>query len=95
MATDGRQALPKVEEIMPDVILMDVQIPYMNGLDVTRSLSANPRFGAVPIIALTTYAIPGDEELCLEAGMNNYFSKPIRLRELKKLIERLLSSSEK
>jgi CheY-like chemotaxis protein len=95
VAEDGRQVIPKVEEIMPDVILMDIQMPYGNGLDLTRRLRADPRFATIPIIALTAFAMQEDEERCLAAGMNEYMSKPVKLKDLKKLIERLLSRSEK
>ncbi|MBI5351984.1 MAG: PAS domain S-box protein [Chloroflexi bacterium] len=94
VAEDGMQVLPKVEEELPDIILMDIQMPYANGLDLTRRLRSDPRFASVPIIALTAFAMRGDEEKCLEAGMNEYLSKPVRLKELRNLIEKLLGNSD-
>ena len=90
IAEDGRQVLPRVEELLPDIILMDIQMPYANGLDLTRRLRADPRFASIPIVALTAFAMPGDKERCLEAGMNDYLSKPVNLLELKNMIRGLV-----
>jgi two-component system sensor histidine kinase/response regulator len=95
VAEDGGQVIPKVEQVMPEVILMDIQMPYVNGLELTRRLRSDLRFAAVPIIALTAFAMSGDRERCLEAGMSDYLSKPVILKELKDLIERLLLHSHK
>ena len=91
VADDGREVLPKVEEAQPDLILMDIQMPYANGLDLTRRLKADPRYARIPIIGLTAFAMASDKERCLEAGMNDYLSKPINLKELRSLIESLLN----
>ena len=92
---DGGQVIPKVEQVMPDVILMDIQMPYVNGLELTRRLRSDLRFATVPIIALTAFAMSGDRERCLEAGMSEYLSKPVILKELKDLIESLFLRSHK
>jgi signal transduction histidine kinase/DNA-binding response OmpR family regulator len=87
-AGDGLRAIEKAEEINPDVILMDIQMLVMDGLEAIRRLRADQRFDATPIIALTALAMPGDRERCLEAGANEYMSKPVRLKKLVKLISK-------
>lgn len=89
-ARHGGEALKKAEEVSPDLILMDVQMPEMDGMEATRRLRANPRFASVPIIAVTAFAMSGDRERCLAAGMNDYISKPFKLKEVSQLIERFL-----
>jgi signal transduction histidine kinase/ActR/RegA family two-component response regulator len=89
-ARNGREALEKAAEFTPDIILMDIQMPEMDGLTAIRILRATPRFSAMPIIALTALAMAGDEQRCMEAGANQYVSKPVRLQELSVLIRDLL-----
>jgi CheY-like chemotaxis protein len=89
VAHDGLEAIAKAEQVNPDVILMDIQMPAMDGLEATRRLRANPRFTSTPIIALTALAMPGDRERCLEAGATEYMSKPVSLKALRETIEAL------
>jgi CheY-like chemotaxis protein len=90
VAHDGIEAIEKAEQLNPDVILMDIQMPVMDGLEAIRQLRTNPYFIFTPIIALTALAMPGDRERCLEAGANEYVSKPASLKALQQLIENLL-----
>jgi PAS domain S-box-containing protein len=90
LAENGLEALSKAEETNPDVILMDIQMPGIDGFEATRRLRASPRFASTPIIALTALAMAGDRERCLEAGMNEYLSKPFSLTALQDLIETFL-----
>ncbi len=90
VAYNGREALATADLFSPDVILMDIQMPEMDGLEAIRLLRANPRFVATPIIALTALAMTGDRERCLEAGANEYISKPVSLKQLLDLIEGFL-----
>ena len=89
-ATDGEEALDMAIRERPDLIIMDIQLPKMNGLEVTRKLRQTPEFSQVPIIAITAYAMKGDEERFLEAGCDAYLSKPINTRELPKIIAEML-----
>ena len=90
VAHDGMEALELAKTILPDLILMDMQMPGMDGLEATRRLRADPRFATVPIIALTALAMPGDRERCLEAGASEYLSKPVKLKQLAALMQDLL-----
>ena len=89
-ARNGREALDIVAEARPDVILMDIQMPEMDGLETTRHLRAMPAYQHTPIIALTALAMPGDRERCLAAGANEYLTKPVRLKGLVETMQRLL-----
>jgi CheY-like chemotaxis protein len=89
-AHDGEEAVEKALEANPDIILMDIQMPVMDGLEAIRRLRADSRFDSTPIIALTALAMPGDRKLCLEAGANEYMSKPVSLKKLVKTISKML-----
>jgi CheY-like chemotaxis protein len=84
---EGLEALRLATERHPALILMDIQMPGLSGLDVIRRLRADPVMAATPIIALTALAMPGDRERCLEAGASDYLSKPVNLETLMKAIE--------
>ena len=92
VAHDGVEAIEKAEANNPGIILMDIQMPGMDGLEATRQLRANPRFVDTPIIGLTALAMPGDRERCLLAGVSEYMSKPVGLKTLKQTIENLLQA---
>ncbi len=95
VARDGLDALKRAHQVYPDLILMDVQMPEMDGLEATRALRAHPSFANTPIIALTALAMSGDKERCLEAGVNDYLSKPFSLKYLVTLIEKNLNVRKK
>jgi CheY-like chemotaxis protein len=88
VARSGEQALLSLHEIKPDVILMDVQMPEMDGLEVIRQIRSKQPTNAVPIIALTALAMPGDRERILRAGANDYISKPLSLKRVVDLLEK-------
>jgi len=77
VAADGQQALDKLQQGPCDLVLMDWKMPVMDGLEATRRLRADPRFANLPIIAMTSSALPSDREACLQAGMNDHLGKPI------------------
>ncbi|MCL4294112.1 MAG: PAS domain S-box protein [Anaerolineae bacterium] len=89
LARNGSQTIQMAQEETPGVILMDIQMPVMDGLEAIRQLRANGQFAGVPIIALTALAMPGDPERCLAAGANAYLSKPVSLKGLVELIEQM------
>jgi signal transduction histidine kinase/ActR/RegA family two-component response regulator len=93
-AQDGLDAIVQAKLVHPDLILMDVQMPRMDGLEATQKLRSEPAFRYTPIIALTALAMPSDRERCLAAGMDEYISKPINLKALVRLIQSCLFSSE-
>jgi CheY-like chemotaxis protein len=77
-------------EERPALILMDIQMPGMNGLEAIREIKSRREIKDIPIIALTALAMAGDQERCLEAGANDYMTKPVPLRRLKKVIRSYL-----
>ncbi len=74
----------------PDLILMDIQLPDINGLDATKKIRSSKIDGSIPIIALTSYAMPGDKEKALEAGCNGYIEKPIDPATIMKKLKKYL-----
>ena len=89
-AKDGQEAIDLNRQARPALILMDIQMPGKNGLQAIREVRAQPGFEDVPIIALTALAMAGDQELCIKAGANDYLTKPVPLRKLKKIIRSYL-----
>ncbi len=89
-ASDGVQAIEMAENTDPGLILMDIQMPALDGLEAIRRLREDPRFASTPIIALTALAMPGDRARCLAAGANEYMSKPVGLKILRQTIENLI-----
>jgi two-component system cell cycle response regulator DivK len=81
VARDGFAGVQKAHECDPELILMDLNLPKMNGWDATRSLKSDPRFQTVPILAITADTMRGDRERALKAGCNDYFAKPIEVDE--------------
>lgn len=91
VANNGTEAVNLSTSANPDLILMDVQMPQLDGLEAIRQIRHNPDLANVPIVAITALAMPGDRERCLAAGANEYISKPIRLSQLSQLIRTLLA----
>ncbi len=95
VAKNGKQAIALAQADPPDLILMDVQMPEMDGLEATLQIRCNPDLVDVPIIALTALAMTGDRERCLAAGANDYLSKPIKLKDLVTKIQEFLNLSQR
>jgi CheY-like chemotaxis protein len=89
-AEDGHKALAEVKRALPDLILMDLSIPGIDGWECARRIKADPRSRKVPIIALTAHAMRGDEESALEAGCDGYLSKPISPKKVVEEVKRAL-----
>ncbi len=94
-AIDGGEALDIAVREQPDLILMDIQLPKVNGLAVTRKLRETPGFSHIPIIAITAHAMKGDVERAIRAGCNAYLPKPVNTRKLPGLIATLLLQRQK
>jgi CheY-like chemotaxis protein len=90
-ARDGWEAFAHTREHQPDLIIMDIQMPDMDGLEAIRHIRSDPHSPSIPIIALTALAMPGDREKCLAAGADEYLSKPVSLRKLRELLEKLFA----
>ena len=80
-AGTGAESISLAHEHLPDVILMDIRLPDMDGTEATRKLKEDPRTARIPIVALTSLAMKGDRELLLGAGFDGYLEKPISIRE--------------
>jgi PAS domain S-box-containing protein len=93
-ATNGQEALEQTLLLRPDLIIMDIQMPVMDGLEVIRRLRQDQNLPQIPIIALTALAMLGDQKRCLEAGANVYMSKPFGLVELQEIVFSQLSSQQ-
>ena len=90
-ATDGEEALQIAMRDKPDLIIMDIRLPKVSGLEVTGRLRQMPDFSHLPIIAVTAYAMRKDKEKAIEAGCDAYLSKPVNTRELPKVVAEMLS----
>lgn len=93
-AKDADEALQILDSFKPKLILMDIQLPGMDGLKLTRKLKADPNYQEIIIIAITAYAMRGDEEKALAAGCNGYIAKPINTRALPVIIADYLSGKK-
>jgi two-component system cell cycle response regulator DivK len=89
-AVDGESGVALAQQLVPQLILMDVQLPKMSGLDATRALKADPRTSDIPIIVITSFALSGDREKAAVAGADNYLAKPYSPRELLALVRQYL-----
>jgi two-component system, cell cycle response regulator DivK len=94
LAVDGQQALELAKAEAPDLILMDMSLPVMDGWEATRELKASPETQQTPIIGLTAHAMSGDRDKAMEAGCDDYDTKPVELPRLLAKIELLMRGAE-
>jgi two-component system cell cycle response regulator DivK len=89
-AVDGESGVLVAQQQLPQLVLMDVQLPKMSGLDATRALKADPRTRHIPVIVITSFALSGDREKAAAAGADSYLAKPYSPRELLALVRKFL-----
>jgi len=90
-ASDGIEALASAARILPDLIILDVHMPGLDGFGVVKQLRLDPRFAKTPVVALTASAMQGDRQRALDAGFTGYITKPVSLKALRAEVERLLA----
>ena len=94
IAADGKEAVRKAQSQTPDLILMDIRLPLMDGWEAMRRIKIMPETQSIPIIALTAHAMAGDMEKCMDAGCDDYDTKPIDLPRLLEKMQALLNNQD-
>ena len=94
IAVDGQQGVDMAQTETPDLILMDMSLPVLDGWEATRQLKADPQTGSIPVIALTAHAMAGDRAKALEAGCDDYDTKPVEFPRLLAKIQALLAGKD-
>ena len=89
-ACNGREALDMIAQSRPDLLLMDISMPLLDGFATVRKIRENPELASLPVLAVTAYAMQGDRDKVLNAGFDGYLSKPINASDLANALERLL-----
>jgi len=90
-AADGRDAIVQIRQTLPDLILMDIQMPEMDGYETLHEIRAHPESSLVPVVAVTAFAMLEDRQKAFEAGFDGYFAKPINIAALRTQIDSLLN----
>lgn len=89
-ATKGKEGLELIKSGNPDIIILDIQLPDINGTEICKELREIERFRTTPIIAISSLAMKGDKEMIIEAGFDHYISKPIMIKDFREFIQNLL-----
>ncbi len=90
--TRGDLGFELIKSGNPDLVILDIQLPEMNGIEICTKLRKIPNFKDIPIIAVTSFAMKGDKERILEAGFNHYISKPIKVQDFRELVKQYLGN---
>lgn len=93
-ACDGQEALHMIEQAQPELLLLDIGMPLLDGFAVIRRIRENPRLAALPVVAVTAYAMQGDREKILKSGFDGYLSKPLNPSSLAEELDRLLTKQD-
>ncbi len=93
VAKDGLEGVSMAGEASPDIVLMDMSLPEIDGWEATRRIKAAPETASIPVVALTAHAMASDREKALEAGCDDFDTKPVELNRLLEIMEKLLSAS--
>jgi two-component system cell cycle response regulator DivK len=93
-AEDGYSALDILDGMIPDIILLDINLPGIDGLDLARRFKSDERLAPVPLVATTAQVLVGDRERCLEAGCDDYLPKPLDIRKLREVIRHYLNNGD-
>ncbi len=93
-SNDGVDMIAMAEKHNPSLIIMDIQLPIVSGLELTKMLKAKDRTKRIPVIAVTAFAMPGDRERLLESGCDAYLSKPVKLSDFTETVEAMMIPSE-
>ncbi len=89
-ACNGQEALAALEQSVPDILLLDIGMPVLDGYAVASRIRQDPRFAKLPVLGVTAYAMQGDREKILDSGFDGYLSKPVHAKALKEELDRLL-----
>jgi CheY-like chemotaxis protein len=90
--SDGEQALKQIDESIPDILLLDLNMPVLDGFGTLKRIRQDPQLASLPVLAVTAYAMRGDREKILSSGFDGYLSKPITSMDLERELERLLAA---
>jgi CheY-like chemotaxis protein len=93
-ACDGQEAIHMIEQAQPELLLLDIGMPVMDGFAAIRKIRENPRLASLPVVAVTAYAMRGDREKILNSGFDGYLSKPVNARSLAEELNRLLDKRD-
>jgi CheY-like chemotaxis protein len=93
LAENGEQVLPRLAENLPDLVLLDIQIPIFDGFSVLKRIRQTPQLAALKVVAVSAFAMRGDDQKALAAGFDAYLTKPIAIADLRKKVQQMLNDS--